>query len=514
MVWLLPLVAAFIGAWMAVRAYTSRGPTITITFLSAEGLEAGQTKLRYKDVEIGKVTALALSKDHTRVVVTAEMDKDAAALLSANSRFWIVRARIGSSGISGLGTLLSGAYIAMDPGQPVEEAATDLAYTGLETPGLQITNQAGLLVILRADRAGSLNIGSPVHFRQIRVGEVAGFDLEKDGGSVSIKAFIHAPYDSLVNTGTRFWDAGGVDVTLDANGLRVRSESLSDILLGGIAFENPESLTQGEKVPRGHVFTLYPNHDAIGEKVLQSRHHFVVNFNESVRGLAHGAPVEFQGIKVGEVEDFRLEFNAATLEGKVPVLIALEPERFAVTGAKAPSSDAVVAQLVRRGLRAQLKPASLLTGSLFVDLGFHPQGPARGLGRHGKYPEIPTVSSTMSAMVANIAKLADRLQGLPLEEMVAEVRAALPALREALVKTGALMAKLDQETAPQAKATLAQAQATLGTLEQTLRADSPVQQDLHRALEEFAKASKALRELADTLERQPEALVFGKGRQK
>jgi paraquat-inducible protein B len=224
--------------------------------------------------------------------------------------------------------------------------------------------------------------------------------------------------------------------------------------------------------------------------------------------------VEFQGIKVGEVEDYKLEFHAATLEGKIPVLIALEPERFAVVGAKAPSTDAVVAQLVRRGLRAQLKPASLLTGSLFVDLGFHGQGPARSLGRYGKYPEIPTVPSTMSAMVANIAKLAERLQGLPLEEMVAEVRAALPALREALVKTGALMARLDQETAPQAKATLEQAQATLGILEKTLRADSPMQQDLHLALEEFAKASKALRELADTLERQPEALVFGKGRQK
>ncbi len=514
MVWLLPLVAASIGAWMAVRAYTSKGPAITITFLSAEGVEAGQTRIRYKDVEVGKVTAVGLSQDLSHVVVTAEMNKEAAPLLSANTRFWIVRARIGSSGISGLGTLLSGAYVAMDPGAPVEDHAFTRDYTGLEAPGLQTTHQPGLLVQLRAEKAGSLNIGSPVHYRQIRVGEVAGYDLEKDGQSVSIKVFINAPYDALVRTDTRFWDAGGVDVSLDANGLRMRSESISDILLGGVAFENPVSLNGSERVPRGHVFTLYPNHDSISEKVIKNRHFYVVHFNESVRGLSHGAPVEFQGIKVGEVEDFKLEFHADTLEGKIPVLIALEPERFAVVGAKTPSTDAVIQQLVKRGLRAQLKPASLLTGSMFVDLGFHPKGPPRAMGRYGKYPEIPSMPSTMSAMVDNIASLAERIQKLPLEEVVGELRAALPVLQDTLKQTSALMARLDQETAPQAKATLEQAQTTFATLERTLRADSPTQQDLRRALEEFTKASRALRDLADSLERQPESLVFGKGKQK
>jgi paraquat-inducible protein B len=299
----------------------------------------------------------------------------------------------------------------------------------------------------------------------------------------------------------------------------VRSESLTDILLGGIAFENPVSLDASERVSKGHVFTLYPNHDAITEKVIQNRRHFVLHFNESVRGLTRGAPVEYQGIKVGEVEDFKLEFHADTLEGKIPVLIAIEPERFAVVGGRASTldakaMDATVQQLVKRGLRAQLKPASLLTGSMFVDLAFSPLPVPKALGRHGKYPEIPTMPSTMTAMVDNLARLAERLQKLPLEQIVGEVRAALPALKDALEKASALMARLDAETAPQAKATMAQAQATLATLDQTLRADSPTQQDLRRALEEFAKASRALRELAETLERQPEALVFGKGKER
>jgi len=513
MVWLLPMVAALIGSWMAMRAYTSKGPAITITFLGAEGLEAGQTRLRYKDVEVGKVTALGLSKDLAHVVVTAELSKEAASLLSRNSRFWIVRARIGSTGISGLGTLLSGAYIAMDPGQPVEGDSFEHNFTGLETPGLLTTRMPGTLVVLQAEKVGSLNIGSPVHYRQIRVGEVAGFDLDRDGKSVSITAFIKAPYDALVRTDTCFWDAGSVDVSLDASGIRMRSDSLTDVLLGGISFENPESLEGGGKVPKGHVFTLYANHDAISEKVIRNRQFYVVNFNESVRGLVRRAPVEYQGIKVGEVEDFRLEFHTNTLEGKIPVLIALEPERFTVVGGRTPTG-VVMEQMVKRGLRAQLKPASLLTGSMFVDLSFHPKAPVRGLGRYGKYPEIPTMPSTMTVMLDNLASFASQLQKLPLDEMVAEVRAAIPMLKDTLAQTSTLMARLDKETAPKAEATMAQAQATLAALEKTLHADSPVQQDLHQALEEFTKASRALRELADTLERQPESLVFGKEKQK
>ncbi len=513
MVWLLPIVAALIGSWMAVRAYTSKGPAITITFLGAEGLEAGQTRLRCKDVEVGKVTALGLSKDLAHVVVTAELSKEATSLLSSNSRFWIVRARIGSTGISGLGTLLSGAYIAMDPGQPVEGDRVEHDFTGLETPGLLTARLPGILVVLQAEKVGSLNIGSPVHYRQIRVGEVAGFDLDKDGKSVTIKAFIKAPYDALVRTETRFWDAGSVDVSMDATGLRLRSDSLVDVLLGGISFENPESLEGGGKVAKGHIFTLYANHDAISEKVIRNRHYYVVNFNDSVRGLVRRAPVEYQGIKVGEVEDFKLEFQTKTLEGKIPVLIALEPERFTVIGDATPTG-VVIEQLVKRGLRAQLKPASLLTGSMFVDLSFHPKAPVRGLGRYGKYPEIPTMPSTMTVMLDNLASFAGQLQKLPLENMVAELRAAIPMLKDTLAQTNALMARLDKETAPKAEATMAQAQATLATLEKTLHADSPVQQDLHQALEEFTKASRALRELADTLERQPESLVFGKEKQK
>lgn len=517
MVWLIPLVAAFIGVWLTLKAYAETGPTITITFLVAEGIQAGQTRIKHKDVDIGKVTAINLSRDLSHVVVTAELKREASGLLSDNCRFWVVRARIGTSGVSGLSTLLSGAYICMDAGTPDELTRFDKQYRGFETPSITTSQRAGALFELRAEKLGSLNIGSPVHFRQIKVGEVVGCDLEKKGNSVSVKVFINAPYAALVRKDTRFWDGGGVDVSIDGNGLRMRSDSLVDMLLGGISFENPVSLDASDAAPAGQVFTLYPSHEKIFEQVVNDRHYYVVNFNESVRGLSRGAPVEYQGIQVGQVEDFKLEFHAGKLEGRIPVLIALEPERFSVVGPKGTSTGAIIQGLVKRGLRAQLKTGSLLMGSLFVDLGFHPNAPSRSVGKHGKYEEIPTIPSTMGAigaMVANLTRFSERLNSLPLEEVMGELRTTIPVLRETLKEAQTLMGRLDRETAPQAEKTLAQAQATMEELEKILREGSPTQQDLRTALEEFAKASRAFRDLAETLERHPQSLIFGKGKGK
>lgn len=512
-IWLIPAVAAIIGGWMAFQAYAERGPTVILTFQSAEGLEPGQTRIRVKNVDMGKVSALHLSSDLSQVLVTAELKKEADTLLTENSRFWIVRARIGTAGISGLGTLLSGAYIGFDPGMAGSPGTKPPHhFKGLETPPIVTAHQPGMLITLRAEQLGSLNIGSPVHFRQIRVGEVVGFDLQKDGQAVSVKIFIHAPYDGLVRKNTRFWDAGGVGISADSNGVHLRSGSLVDLMMGAIAFENPISLDMNDAAPGDQVFVLFPDYDKIREKLYLERHYYVVNFSESVRGLSRGAPVEFQGIKVGQVEDLNLEFHMKTMEGKVPVLIALEPERFTVVGARPEATGQIIKRLVGRGLRAQLKTGSLLSGSLFVDLTIHPTAPPKTLTHHGIYPEIPTLPSSLGALVSKLTAFAERLEKLPLEEVVDQLRTSLPILKSTMRQAESLLTRLNQETAPQAQATLQQAQATLATLEKTLRSDSPAQQDLHQALEEFAKAARAMKDLADTLERHPEAVLFGKGK--
>jgi len=508
-VWLIPLVAILIGAWLAIKSYSAQGPSITITFQNAEGLEPGHTRIKYKDVEIGKVGTITFSPDYSRVVVKADLTREAKGLLSAHSRFWVVRARVSTSGVSGLGTLLSGAYIGMDPGQPGPLVRN---FEGMEIPPVVTTHQEGMMFSLRAEKLGSLNIGSPVLFRHIRVGEVAGFELEKDGQAVDVKIFVHSPYTHLVRRDSRFWNAGGVDVTLDTSGIRMSSDSLVDMLLGGVSFESPMSLDASEPALEGQVFALFPSHEQINERAYLDRHYYVVDFSESVRGLNRGAPVEFRGIQVGQVEDIKLELRMDKLEARVPVLIALEPERLKVLGRGGASMDAVIEKLVARGMRAQLKMGSLLTGSLYVDLDFYPQTPARAFGHYGTYREIPTIPTTMGAMISNLTKFLDRLQALPVEELASDLRASLPALRETLEQSKILMTRLNKETVPQAQAVFEQAQVTLAAVEKTLRSDGPLPQDLRQTLQEFTKAARALKDLAESLERHPESIVFGKGK--
>ncbi len=512
LVWLLPMVIVLLGGWLILKAYRATGPTITITFPSGEGIEPGQTRIKHKDVEIGKVTALGFTPDHAQVVVTAEVKREATALLTEQAHFWVVRARVGATGISGLSTLLSGAYIGMDPGMSPTESAKR-AFQGQDAPSLEAIREPGALFELKADKLGYLNLGSPVQYRQVRVGEVAAVNLAPDGRSVSVKLFIRAPYHDLVRVDSRFWQSGSVDVSVDGGGIRFHSESMLDLLLGSVVLENPVSLQASGPVPRGYVFTLFPNRDAIFEQTSEDRLYFMLDFKESVRGLSRGNPVEFQGIKVGQVEDLKLEFDPRSLAGHVPVLIALDPERLFGRSAKG-DPKSMLKGLVARGLRAQLQPASLLTGGLVVNLAFHPGGSSVPLASRNGFLEIPTLRATNTALVANLTTFVERLQKLPMEELLTELRASLPALREALGETRALMARLDRETAPQAQATLAQAQTTLATLEQALRADSPVRTDLHQALDEFAKAAKSLRELADLLNERPQSLVWGKKKSK
>ncbi len=508
-VWILPLVALLLAGWLGFRAWRDQGPLVSIVFASAEGLEAGQTKVRYKDVDVGKVETIRLTGDGLQVEVRARLSKDVAFRVGTHTRFWVVKARIAASGVSGLSTLLSGAYIGMDPGIPGSAAST---FQGLESPPIITTSERGKSFTLRADKLGSLNVGSPVYHRQIKVGEVAGYQLEKGGQAVEIQVFIRESHMDLVRKDSRFWNAGGVDVTVDTSGIRMAADSLLDMLLGGVAFENPMSLEASGPAEAGQTFVLYPSHEKIYEKVYLKRYYYVLQFNESVHGLSRGAAVEFRGIRIGQVEDLKLEFDSRSLEGRIPVLIALEPERMSILGPNLEGVDGYIQKLVSKGLRAQLKMGSMLTGSLFVDLDFLPQATPRAMVRYGRYAEIPTIPTTMGALLTNLSAFLDRLQKLPLDDLAQEARTLLPALKAAADQARGLMAQADRETLPQLKASLAQFQRTLEATERLASPGSPLQKDLRRALEELTQAARSLKELADALERRPESLVFGKGK--
>jgi paraquat-inducible protein B len=524
-VWVVPFVALLIGAWLAYRAVSETGPTVTITFNTAEGLEAGKTKIKYKDVEVGQVASIDLSKDLTRVVVTAKLVKGAEDYLTEHTRFWVVRARVAAGEVSGLGTIFSGAYIGLDPGKKGKPART---FEGLEVPPVLTAGLPGGHFLLIADRLGSLDVGSPVYYRQIKVGQVVAYSLEKDGKAVAIKVFIAAPHHHRVHKNTRFWNVSGLDIAVDANGVRVDAESFVTMIIGGVAFDTPENLEPAGPAEDGDVFRLYEKHADVYEMTYTEKAHYVMYFSGSVRGLSRGAPVEFRGIKIGEVTDVTLEYDESRLEVRIPVVIAIETERIAYVGE--PSSgdkENRLEALVEKGLRAQLKTGSLLTGQLLVDLDFHPEAPPAHILHGGKYPEIPTVPRPFEEIATRVAHLVDKLEKLPLEEIGRDLRSTVrgteqfvnsPALRESidalkktLEQTQQLTTNLNAEVAPEMKDSLEQLRKTLTAAESLVGQDSALQYELKKTLEELGHAARAVRSMADYLERHPEALLRGKG---
>jgi paraquat-inducible protein B len=530
-VWLVPIVAILIGGWLAYKGLSEKGPMVTISFESAEGLEAGKTKVRYKDVELGLVETVRFNVDLTRVLVKAEFVKEATPYLTENTKFWVVRPRVTASGVSGLGTLFSGAYIGMDPGKEGEPARR---FKGLEIPPVVTTGMPGREFLLRANTLGSLDIGAPVYYRQIQVGQVIGYDLDKEGKSLKVKIFVNAPHDKLVQKNTRFWNASGFDLTLDASGLKLNTESMVSIMMGGIAFDTPTSLEAGGPAEPDQVFRLYETRNSIFERTYTEKKHYLLHFNESTRGLTVGAPVEFRGIKIGEVVDIIAQFNQETSTPQITVLIETEPQRWEVIG-KAPAgteddSKDSMEILVAKGLRAQLKTGSLLTGQLFIDIDFHPDAPEAQIKYGQQFPEVPTIPAPLQVITARVNKLLAKLETLPIEQIgkdlgdtvqnvknlseSKELLQAVQALNETLQETRQLVQNLDSKVAPAITSTLDQAQKTLVSVEGTLGQDSPLQHEMRQAIKELGEAARAVRILTDYLERHPESLIYGKGKAK
>jgi len=532
LVWLIPLVALTIGAWLAYKTYSEQGPTITITFSTAEGLEAGKTKLKYKNVEFGQIDHITLNEDLSQVIVTAKLVKGAERYLTDKTRFWVERARVSAGQVSGLSTLFAGAYIAIDP---VTEGQRAYAFKGLETPPPITADTPGSRFTLRAAELGSLDIGSPVYFRAIKVGQVTSYRLANNGQDVEIKIFINAPHDQLVHADTRFWNASGLDVTLDASGVKIDTASVVSLMIGGVAFETPVSLETGQPAEPSTVFQLYPNRQSIKEGSYVRKSYWLLHFTSSVRGLTVGAPVEYRGIRIGQVIDIKLELDLNEVIARIPVLIEIESDRLRWIG-NAPDYDNerefkkfqkhLWNQLVAKGLRAQLKTGNLLTGALIVDLDVYPDAPAQTIVWGKSYPELPTVPTSLEEIRNVLTRILEKLQRLPLEEIGEDLRKSLASLRQTAAETEKLTRTLNTSALPEVTATLDRLQKTLAaaekslqagektliTAEETLSKDSPLQRETQRTLKELSAAARSFRLLMDYLERHPEALIQGKTR--
>lgn len=516
LVWLLPVIAIAVGGWLAVRAILEHGPTITITFRSAEGLEAGKTKIRFKEVEIGTVTAITLSSDRTGVVVTADIAKSAENLIVEDTRFWVVRPRITGGGVSGIGTLLSGAYIGMDDG---DSTTARRSFVGLEAPPVLTAGLPGSEYKLRADNLGSITFGTPVYFRRLEVGEVIAYDLDEDGSGFNVRVFVNAPYDRFVRRNTRFWQASGIDVALSASGLQVNTESFSAMLLGGIAFGTPPDAAPPQPADAGTPFTLFDTRAAAFKREDTVEQRYVAVFRESVRGLEVGAPVDFRGIIIGEVSAIEVDFSPGRKEVVMAVELRVFPRRLRRLAREAKEKDAETTEtdihtqidrMVAAGFRAQLRTGNLITGQLYVALDFFPKAAKAQVDWNKSPPELPTISGGLQELQTTLTSIATKLDKIPYDKISDDLRQSLQSLDRMLGGVDTLVRRLDAELTPEVKATLAEARRTIASAERTLAADSPMQQETREALREIARAAASLRALTDLLERQPGALIRGK----
>ncbi|VVD93781.1 intermembrane transport protein PqiB [Pandoraea soli] len=513
LVWLIPLVAAVIGLSLVAKAVIERGPSVVIDFKTAEGLEAGKTKVKYKEVDIGTVKNIELSDDLSHVRVTVDLTQNAKRFAVKDSRWWVVRPRVAGGSVSGLSTLLSGAYIGADAGKSKDSSEH---FVGLEVPPVVSTGQPGKPFVLHAADIGSLDIGSPIYYRRIQVGQVEAYSLDPDGKGVTLRVFVQAPYDQYVGSNTRFWHASGIDLRLDSSGFQVNTQSLASVVIGGIAFQAPNESGAGVMAKAGQEFRLAPDETTAMKAPDTHPMTVVFRFQQSLRGLAVGAPVDFRGITLGEVTSIGVEFDQATKQINMPVTVEVYPDRLRRRDPKNNlppdelASRQILNSLVARGLRGQLRTGNLLTGQLYVALDFFPNAKPARAEEVDNVVVMPTVPNTLDQLQLQIADIATKLDKIPFDSIGQNLDSSLRKLDKTLDSAQGLFRQLDGEIAPEAKATLSEAKKSFGAAERTLSEDAPVQQDVRQAMQELTKTLRSLGTLADYLQQHPEALLRGK----
>jgi len=523
-VWIIPIVAALLGGWIAVQKYLAAGPTIAISFASAEGLEAGKTTVKYNGVNVGTIQSLKVADDRRRIVASVQMAAETRDWLVEDTLFWVVRPRIGGGSVSGLGTLLSGSYVGMAIGKASERART---FTAREVPPVVTGDTPGRFFRLKADTLGSLDYGTPIYFRRFQVGQVSSYTLAADGREVDVQIFVTAPYDQLVKTETRFWQASGLDFSLTASGLNVQTESLVSLLIGGVAFDTPVANETAPPAPADTRFDLFADQASAMKAPERGATQYALYFDESIRGVSAGAPVTFLGLPVGEVVSVRLQAGMRR-SLRARVLVAVYPQRFLDVLTNPEDLDhgqeitpavrrQVVDQLVARGLRAQLRTGNLLTGQLYIALEYVANASRARIDWSSTPPTFPAVKGDLTDLEAKLTAILAKIERLPIDAIGSDLKQSLASLVTTLNEAEALVRRWGSELTPElnaalrdARKTFTAAERTLATAETTVAADSALIEDLRGTLLEVRRAAQSIRVLTDYLERHPEALVQGK----
>jgi len=509
-IWLVPLVAIVLGLWLAVNAYLKQGPTVTLYFADAEGLEADKTQVKARSVAVGTVTAVRLADDLEGVVVTAELTPEAGPLLREDTQFWVVRAEVRGASVTGIGTLLSGAFIEISPGEGAPTRKRE--FQGLDRRPVSPVGTPGKRLKLVSASSGSVSVGSPVLYRGYRVGKVESIELQVETKRVMYSIFVDAPYDVLVSSNTRFWNASGISAELSTEGIKVNVGSLQSALMGGVAFDLPRYAEAGREVDADTLFRLYPDEASIHQDPYQYANEYVVRFAQSLRGLNPGAPVNYRGIRVGSVVRIMLaDLTATATPGtsgrSIPVLIKIEPGRMALEDSSEGSAILTesMAIAVEHGLRATLASGNIITGARLIELDMYETDSVEELGEFLGHPTIPTRSGGLAHIQVQISQLLSKLNNLPVEGVLTRMESAVTELEGTLVAVRRVVESDKLQELP------ASVQQTLDELNEVLEgfdSRSEFQGELIRVMDELKSALQNVDSFAEQLSDRPNSLVF------
>ncbi|SDR42936.1 paraquat-inducible protein B [Pseudomonas grimontii] len=511
LVWIVPIVAVLVGISLVVHSVLQQGPTITLNFKTGSGLTANKTEVKYRNVVIGQVTDVALSDDQKSVNATVQLAKQAESFTRADSQFWVVRPRIGAGGVSGIDTLLSGDYIGADIGQSDTRAKH---FKGLENPPPITYGEPGKRFTLHTQTLGSLDIGSPVYYRKIEVGQVVAYELDVEGKGINVEVFVHAPNDAYVTENTRFWNASGIDLSVGANGFALKTESLSSMLVGGIAFQAPPYSPNDKPADEARTFELFDDQVSALAPPNGEGQYMALRFDQALRGLKVGAPVEFLGVEFGKVVSINLDYDAKKRSFPLNVGIVIYPQLLGQAHTKLlkvmnhnPDDEAagvrLIGSFIENGLRAQARSGNLLTGQLYIALDFYPKAEKVKFDPSLRPVSIPTIPGNLEQLQEKLENIVNKINQLPIERIAGNLDSNLVELRKGLTQFNA-------KTLPSVQNTLADVSKTLQSASSTLAEDSPQREQLTQTLDELSRMSRSLRELSDYLGRHPESLIRGR----
>ena len=534
LIWLIPIVVLAIGAYLAWQTISRQGPEITLEFDSADGLTSGQTQVKHKAVALGTVQGIELSHDLQHVDVRVQMSSQSAPLLTSHAKFWVVRPRLSGTSVTGLETLVSGAFIGIDPGAP--GGTPETKFKGLDSPPGVRSDEPGTTYTLTTKSLGSISQGSPVFFRDVMVGEVLGYHMPADGrGSIPLQVFVKAPYDQFLRRDTRFWDVSGVSINFAGGNLHFQIESLQALISGGVAFGLPADRRDldAPKPAANEVFDLYPDKDAADNAAYHERFHLVTYMRSSVQGLDVGSPVFMLGLQVGNVSAIKLMLDRAVGDAKVRVEMEVQPERVLPEhDVSLPVLTPEVQAMVDKGLRAEVATFSYITGASMISLTYVPKARPIPVVAEGNALVIPNEAGGFSGIMDGLSTVSDKLSALPIEQIGdnlnnllahADATVAGPEIKQSLIELNSTLASINQLTnhanhdltpvlqrLPAIADNLQQALRNANTALASYGGNSDFHNNLQQTLGQLNETARSIRALVEYLNRHPSSLIFGR----